>query len=69
MHKILIFSMYITDKKEMKVNMAANYDQNFIYPLVVFKFEPKEPKLFEKSQNLLKISSKYHFDYLLAILN
>ena len=62
MYKTLIFSKYISHKKEIKVkNLTPDYVQNLIYPLVVFKFDPKEPKLFLKSQNLPKISSKMHF--------
>ena len=58
MYKILIFSKYISHKKEIKVNtdLTPDYVQDLIYPLVVLKFDPKEP-----SQNLLKISSKKHF--------
>ena len=59
---ILIFSMYISHKKEIKVNnLTQDCGQNLIYPPAVLKFDPKEPKLFLKSQNLLKISSKIHF--------
>ena len=55
-------SKYSRHKKEIKVNSLTQNDfQNFINPLVVFKFDPKEPKLFYKSQILLKISSKVHF--------
>ena len=62
MYTILIFSKYISHKKEIKVNdLTPDYVQNLIFPLVVLKFDPKEPKLFLKSQNLLKISSKMHF--------
>ena len=47
MYKILIFSKYISHKKEIKVNnLTQGYVQNLIYPLVVLKFDPKEPKLF-----------------------
>ena len=57
-----IFLLYISHKKEIKVNnLTPNYGQNFIYPQVVVKFDTKGPKLFFKSQNLLKISSKMHF--------
>ena len=57
-----IFVQYISHKKEIKVNnLTPNYGQNLIYPQVVLKFDTKEPKLFKKSQNLLKISSKMHF--------
>ena len=63
MYTILIFSKYISHKKEIKVNnLTPDYVQNLIYLLVVLKFDPKEPKLFKKkSQNLPKISSKMHF--------
>ena len=62
MYTILIFSKYISHKKEIKVNnLTPDYVQNLIYLLVVLKFDPKEPKLFLKSQNLPKISSKMHF--------
>ena len=58
----LFFSKYISHKKEIKVNnLTPDYGQNLIYPLVVYEFDPKEPKLFSKSQNLLKMSSKMHF--------
>ena len=54
---ILEFRLYISHKKEMKVKiMTQDYVQNLINPLVVLKFDPKEPKLFEYSQKLLKIS-------------
>ena len=47
MYKIVIFSKYISHKKEIKVNnLTPDYIQNLIYPLVVLKFDPKEPKLF-----------------------
>ena len=69
MHDILIFTKYISHKKEIKVNnVTKDYGQNLIYPLVVLKFDLKEPKLFLKSQNVLKISSKMHF-LLLIILS
>ena len=69
MHEILIFTKYINHKKEIKVNnLTPDYGQNLIYPQVVLKFDPKEPKLFKKSQNLLKISPKMHF-LLLIILS
>ena len=62
MYKILIFSKYISHKKEIKVNnLTPDYVQNLIYPLVVLKFDTKEPKLFLKSQNLPKISPKNAF--------
>ena len=64
MYKILIFSKYISHKKEIKVNnLTPDCVQNLINPLVVLKFDPKVPKLFLKSQNLPKISSKMHFLY------
>ena len=69
MHEILIFTKYINHKKEIKVNnLTPDYGQNLIYPLVALKFDPKEQKLFLKSQNLLKISPKMHF-LLLIILS
>ena len=69
MHEILIFTKYINHKKEIKVNnLTPDYGKNLIFPLVVLKFDPKEPKLFLKSQNLLKISTKMHF-LLLIILS
>ena len=41
MYKILIFSKYISNKKEIKVNnLTPDYGQNLIYPLVVLKFDP-----------------------------
>ena len=47
MYEILIFSKHISHKKEIKVkNVTPDYGQNLIYPLVVLKFDPKEPKLF-----------------------
>ena len=62
MYEIIIFSKYISHKEEIKVNnLTPDYGQNLIYPLEVLKFVTKEPKLFLKSQNLLKISSKMHF--------
>ena len=62
MYEILIFTKYISHKKEIKVNnLSPDYVRNLIYPLVVLKFDHKEPKLFLKSQNLPKISSKMHF--------
>ena len=62
MYKILIFGKYISHKKEIKVNnLTPDYVQNLIYPLVVLKFDPKEPRLFLKSQNLPKISPEMHF--------
>ena len=62
MYAILIFDKYISHKKEIKVNnMTADCVKNFIYPLVVFKFDPKETKLLKKSQNLPEISPKMYF--------
>ena len=62
MYDFFIFLQYISHKKEIKVNnLTPNYGQNLIYPHIVLKFDTKEPKLFFKSQNLLKISSKMHF--------
>ena len=47
MYKIPIFSKYISHKKEIKVNtLTQDYVKNLIFPLVVLKFDPKEPKLF-----------------------
>ena len=55
---------------EIKVNnMTPDNVQNLIYPLVVFKFDPIEPKLLLKSQSLLKISSKCIFYCLLSLLH
>ena len=69
MYEILIFTKYISHKKEIKVNnLTPVYGQNLICLLEVLKFDPKEPKLFKKKQNLLKISSKMHF-LLLIILS
>ena len=57
--EILVFIKYISHKKEIKVNnLTPDYVQNLIYLLVVLKFDTIEPKLFFKSQNLPKISSK-----------
>ena len=39
MYEILILSKDISHKKEIKVN---NITPDFIYSLVVFKFDPKE---------------------------
>ena len=62
MYIFFIFSKYISHKKKIKVNnLTADYVKNLIYQLVVLKFDPKEQKLFLKSQNLPKISSKMHF--------
>ena len=52
----------MSHKKAIKVNnLTPDYGQNLIYPLEILKFDPKERKLFYKSQNLPKISSKKHF--------
>ena len=54
--------MYISHKKEIKCyNLTPDYVLNLMYQLVVLKFDPKEQKLFLKSQNLPIISSKMHF--------
>ena len=40
MYTILIFSKYISNKKEIKVNnLTPDYGQNLIYPLVFLKFD------------------------------
>ena len=68
MYEFFILSKYISRKKEIKVNnLTPDYSQNLIYPLVLLKFDPKEPKLFLKSQNLLKILSKMHFLLLMVL--
>ena len=68
MYEILILSKYVSHKKEIKVNnLTPDYGQNLIYLLEVIKFDTKEPKLFYKSQNLLKISSKMHFILLIIV--
>ena len=55
MYTILIFSKYISHKKEIKVNnLTPYYVQNLIYPLVFLKFDPKEPELFKKKPELAK---------------
>ena len=63
--KYMIFYLpAVYQSQETKVNtcnLTPDNGQNLIYPQVVLKFDPKEPKLFYKSQNLLKISSKMHF--------
>ena len=47
MYKKIIFSKYISQKTEIKVNnFTPDYVQNIIYPLEVLKFDRKEPKLF-----------------------
>ena len=57
-----VFSMYISHRKEIKVNnLTPDCVQNLTYPLVVLKFDPKGQNCFKKSQNLPKISSKVHF--------
>ena len=68
MYEIVILSKYISHKKEIKVNnLTPNYVPKFIYPLVVFKFDSQKPKMLNKSQNLLKISSKMRFLLLVII--
>ena len=70
MYKIVIFSKYISHKKEIKVNnLTPDYVQNLIYPLVVLKFDPKEPKLFEKNPELAKDFIKNAFFVLHIILS
>ena len=62
MYAILIFDKYISHKKEIKVNnMTADFVQNFIYPLVVFKFDPKETKLLKKARTCLRFHQKCIF--------
>ena len=69
MYEIVIFTKFINHKKEMKVNnLTPDYGQNLMYPLEVLKFDPKKPKLFLKSQNLLEVSLKMYF-LLLIILS
>ena len=44
---IFICSKYISHKIEIKVNsLTPDYVLNLTYPLVVLKFDSKEPKLF-----------------------
>ena len=55
MYEILIFGKYISHNKEIKViNLTPDYGQNLIYPLVVLRFDTKEPKLFKKKPELAK---------------
>ena len=43
----LLFSKYISHKKEIRVNnLTPDYGQNLTYTLVVLQLDPKEPKLF-----------------------
>ena len=68
MYEIIILSKHNSHKNWIKFNnVTPDYGPNLIYPLVVLKFDPKEPKLFLKSQNLLKISSKMHFILLIIL--
>ena len=68
MYEILIFRTYISHKKEIEVNnLTPDYGQNL--PTNSLNFDPEEPKLFYKSQNLLKISSKMFFFLLHIILS
>ena len=68
MYEILIFRTYISHKKEIKVNnLTPDYGQNL--PTNSLKIYPKEPKLFLKSQNLFKISSKMFFYCILSFLH
>ena len=54
--------MYISHKKEMKVKiMTQDYVQNLINPLVVLKFDPKEPKLFLTARTCLRFHKKMFF--------
>ena len=62
MYDYFIFSKYISQKKEIKVNnLTLDYGQNRVYHLIVLKFDQKIPMLFLKSHSLPKISSKMHF--------
>ena len=62
MYEVLIFSKYISHKKEMKVNnLTPDYGQNLIYPIEVLIFDPKEPKLFKKAKNALSKTEYYSF--------
>ena len=68
MYEILIFRTYISHKKEIKVNnLTPDYGQNL--PTNSLKIYPKEPKLFLKSQNLFKISSKMFSYCILSFLH
>ena len=62
MYKILIFSKYISHKKEIKVNnLTPDYVQNLIYPLVVLKFDPKESNCFKKARTCQRFHQKCIF--------
>ena len=59
MYEVLIFSKYISHKKEMKVNnLTPDYGQNLIYQIVVLIFDPKEPKLIKKAITCLRFHQK-----------
>ena len=54
MYEIVFFCNYISHKNEINVNnLSQDKDQNFIYPLEVFKCDLIQPKHLNKSQNLL----------------
>ena len=54
MYGIVFLSKYVSHKNEINVNnLTQDKDQNFIYPLEVFKCDLIEPKHLNKSQNLL----------------
>ena len=62
MYKILIFSKYISHTKEIKVNnLTQYYLQNLIFPLEVFKFDPREQKLFKKARTCQRFHQKCIF--------
>ena len=64
MYRILIFSKYISHKKEIKVNnLTQDYGQNLIYPLVVLKFDPKEPKMFFKKSHFKNAFSSAYYPF------
>ena len=43
-YEYFIFSKYISHKKEIKVNnLTVDYGQNYLYSLIVLKFDPKMP--------------------------
>ena len=71
MYEILFCSNLISHKKtEIKVNnFTPDYAQNFIYPLVVFKFDPKEPKYFIKARTCLGFHKECTFYCLLSYLH
>ena len=53
MYEYFIFSKYISQKTEIKVNnVTLDYGQNGVYPLIVLKFDPKMPILFLKRPEL-----------------